>query len=364
MTKELSVGVVGCGYWGPNLIRNFRELPDCRLRLMCDVVPERLKHLSALHPGVETTGDFRDLIERSDLDAVVVATPVREHFKMAKAALEAGKHVLMEKPMAASSAECEELNHLARRANLVLMVGHTFLYSMPVRKIREIIASKDVGEIQYINARRLNLGLFQTDINVAWDLAPHDLSIILYLMDESPVSVNCHGSGHVSSRVEDVTHMCLTFGNGRMATIHNSWLEPRKVREMTIVGTKRMIVYDDVEPLEKVSIYDSRVEVPPHYDNFGEFQYSYHYGDRYVPRIPQTEPLKLQCAHFLSCIRSGATPLSNGRHGLEVVRILEAANESLRRAGAAVNLEPPASSNGGFKTDKDVKPTSFEYVRA
>ena len=239
------------------------------------------------------------------LDAVVIATPVKHHFSLAKASLLAGKHTFIEKPMASSSAECEELIDIAESNGLVLMIGHTFLYSAPVRKISEIVQAGDIGDIRYINSRRLNLGLFQKDINVAWDLAPHDISIILHILGEFPLTVNCQGNAHVTPDIEDVTNMSLTFRHKRFATIQSSWLEPRKVREMTIVGTRRMIVYDDLQTHGKIRIYDVRVERPPHYDTFAEFHYSYHYGDSYIPHIKQEEPLKAECQHFLDCINQG-----------------------------------------------------------
>lgn len=338
MQKPLNIGVVGCGYWGPNLIRNFRGLPECKVQLMCDANAERLKHMKTLYPEVEGHLDYDYLLNGAGLDAVVIATAVRHHYSMAKASLLAGKHTFVEKPMAASAAECEELIEIARKNGLVLMVGHTFLYSAPVRKIKEIIEWGDIGDLQYISSRRLNLGLFQKDINVAWDLAPHDISIVLYVVPDTPVSVNCWGNAHITPNVEDVTCMCINFRNASFATIQSSWLDPKKVRDMTIVGTKRMIVYDDVEPLEKIRIYDARVEVPPHYDNFAEFQYSYHYGDSYIPYLKQEEPLKSECQHFLDCIRESKTPLTSGKQGLEVVRILEAASTSMRLKGAAVPL--------------------------
>jgi predicted dehydrogenase len=257
---------------------------------------------------------------------------------MAKASLLAGKHTFIEKPMASSAEECEELVHIAQEKGLVLMIGHTFLYSPAVRKIKEIVDRGDIGDIRYISSRRLNLGLFQKDINVAWDLAPHDISIILHILDEVPVSVNCRGEAHVTPGIEDVTNIHLTFRKHRSALVQSSWLDPRKVREMTIVGSKRMIVYDDVAPLEKIKIFDARVEVPPHYDSFAEFQYSYHYGDMYVPYLKQEEPLKVECQHFLDCIRNSKTPLTNGQRGLELVRILEAASASLKQNGAAIDI--------------------------
>jgi len=306
--------------------------------MMCDVNPQRLTHLKSLYPEVEGIMDYEHMLNGAGLDAIVIATSVKYHHAMARQSLLAGKHTFIEKPMASSSAECEELIELAESKGVVLMIGHTFLYSAPVRKIKEIILSGDVGEIRYISARRLNLGLFQKDINVAWDLAPHDISIILELMDEFPIRINCQGNAHITPGIEDVTSMSLTFPNNRFATIQNSWLDPRKVREMTIVGSKRMVVYDDVASLEKLRVYDSRVDVPPHYDTFAEFQYAYHYGDMYVPYIKQEEPLKIECQHFLDCIRQGLIPLTNGEQGLKLVKILEAASSSLKRNGASVNL--------------------------
>lgn len=343
MSQELSIGVVGLGYWGPNLARNFSQLSGCRLSGLCDNDDERLRKTRIMHPEVPCYRDFGAMLKDPFLDAVVVATPLRQHFPLTKVALLAGKHVLVEKPFAASSAECMELIQLAARRGLTLMVGHTFLYSAPIRMIRKIIASGDLGEIRYINTQRLNLGLFQKDINVVWDLAPHDLSIILHLLGRTPVSVNCQGNAHVTPGIEDVANLSLNFQNGEFATIQSSWLEPRKVRQMTIVGTRKMIIYDDIEPMEKIRIYDARVERPPHYDTFGEFQYAYHYGDSYIPRIEQTEPLRRMCEHFLESILQGTPPLTCGERGLEVVRILEASSASLKSNGGqvAVSAEPP-----------------------
>jgi predicted dehydrogenase len=302
-------------------------------------------HLKTLYPEVQRAMDYDHMLNGVELDAVVIATAVKSHYPMAKASLLAGKHTFIEKPMASSSEQCEELIEIAQKKGLVLMVGHTFLYCPAVRKIREIVASGDVGEIRYICARRLNLGLFQNDINVAWDLAPHDISIILSVIGELPITVNCRGSAHITQGIEDVTTMCLGFAKQRTAIIHSSWLDPRKVREMTIVGSKRMIVYDDVAPLEKIRIFDARVESPPHYDTFAEFQYAYHYGDMYVPYIKQEEPLKTECQHFLDCIKNGTTPLTDGKQGLELVRILEASTKSLEKGGAPVELAGARKEN-------------------
>ena len=336
MRTPISVGVVGFGYWGPLLVRNFRGLANCDFKAVCDVSEARLKHLKGLYPDVEGISDYHRFFNDLDLDAIVIATPVRYHYSLAKASLLAGKHTFIEKPMASSSAECEELIEIAERMGLILMVDHTFLYSSSVRKIVEIVEAGDIGDIRYINSRRLNLGLFQKDINVAWDLAPHDISIILHILGEFPIAINCQGNAHVTANIEDVTNISLTFPNNRFATIQSSWLEPRKVREMTIVGSRRMIVYDDLQTLEKIKVYDVRVERAPHYDTFAEFQYSYHYGDSYIPHIQQEEPLKEVCQHFIDCIENGAKPISGGVEGLELIRILEAASVSLKANGAPV----------------------------
>jgi predicted dehydrogenase len=347
MKPAVKLGIIGCGYWGPNLVRNFRSLPNCEMAMVCDANAGRLRHMKSLYPDLEVCDSHLHAINGAGLDAVVVATPVRHHFSIARDSLMAGKHTMIEKPMAASLAECEELIQIAESKNLILMVGHTFLYAPPIRKIKDIVDWGDIGEIQYVASRRLNLGLFQKDINVTWDLAPHDLSIILHIMGEAPESVSCSGTAHVTPGIEDVTVMYLTFSKKRCAIVHNSWLDPRKVREMTIVGTRRMIVYDDLATLEKIKIFDARVETPPHYDTFAEFQYAYHYGDVYAPHLKQEEPLKVECAHFVECIQQGRQPLTSGRHGAELVRILEAARESLRRGGERVAL---ASVEKGFGT--------------
>jgi predicted dehydrogenase len=334
MKKQIAVGVMGCGYWGPLLIRNFKGLPDCRLKAVCDLDMARVKHVCALYPDVDGVTVPERFIRDRGLDAVVIATPVKSHYSLAKASLLAGKHTFIEKPMAASSEQCEELIEIAERKGLVLMVDHTFLYSAPVQKIVEIVEAGDLGDIRYVNSRRLNLGLFQKDINVAWDLAPHDISIILHVLGEFPTAVNCQGNAHVTRGVEDVTNMSLFFGRKRFATIQSSWLEPRKIREMTIVGTRRMIVYDDLRTREKIRIYDVRVERPPHYDSFAEFQYSYHYGDSYIPHLQQEEPLHLACRHFIDCIETSSRPITAGLEGLEMIRVLEGASASLKMNGA------------------------------
>ncbi|MFW6139128.1 MAG: Gfo/Idh/MocA family protein, partial [Spirochaetota bacterium] len=337
-----NIGVIGCGYWGPNLVRNFTSLSDARVKRICDLDEVRLGYMKKLYPQVEVTTDFDSLVRDDEIDAVVIATPVSVHYEMAMKSIEAGKHTMIEKPMAASSQECMNLIETAEKKDVRLMVGHTFIFTPTVRRIKTLISQGDIGEILYISSRRLNLGLFQKDINVAWDLAPHDISIILYLMGKEPVAVNCQGKCHMNTAIEDVTSMSLDFENGGFAVIQSSWLDPNKVREMIIVGSRRMIVYDDTQPLEKVKIFDKRVDPPPHYDTFAEFHFSYHYGDIYTPYIKHEEPLKVECQHFIDCIMRGERPETSGQEGLRVVQILEAASSSLKQGGNRVALHEPA----------------------
>lgn len=362
MKKNLTVGIVGYGYWGPNLVRNFRSIPECRLKVVCDLSEQRLKQMRSLYPEVNGETDFSKLVGDSEIDAIVVATSARLHFPMAKAALEAGKHVLIEKPMACATSECEELIALGKKKGLTIMVGHTFLYSAAVRKIKEIVDNRDLGDLRYIAARRLNLGLFQKDINVTWDLAPHDISIILHIMQEFPHSVNCRGGASITSGIEDMTSMSLHFTKERSAIIHSSWHDPRKVRDMTIVGSKRMIVYDDIAPLEKIKVYDVRVERPPHYNTFAEFQYAYHYGDTYSPYIKHDEPLRTEVQHFVDCVTQGLVPLTSGSSGMDVVRILEASSKSIQNLGAPVSLW--SGSTAPFPNLRGAAPTANSNGRA
>ncbi len=336
--RMLNVAVIGCGYWGPNLVRNFNSLSECDVTTVCDSSKDRLAHMQKLYPYIKTVSAADEIFNDKNIDAVAIATPVKFHYELAMKSLRAGKHTFIEKPMASSVAECRELLGLALEESLTLMVGHTFIYSPPVRKIKELVESGDLGGIQYVSSRRLNLGLYQKDINVTWDLAPHDISIILHVLNDTPVSVNCQGKAHVSMGVEDVCNMTINFANGGFCTIQSSWLDPNKIREMTFVGEKKMLVYNDLEPIEKIKVYDKRVEKPPHYDTFADFHYSYHYGDMYSPYLNQFEPLKEECQHFLDCIKTNCKSLTGGLEGLKVVQILTAASESLRQNGVAVSL--------------------------
>lgn len=331
-----NVAVIGCGYWGPNLIRNFQNIKECCVKTVCDKNLERLKYIKSIHNDIEVCIDYDEVLRDDTIDSIIIATPVRFHYQMGIKALNYGKNVFIEKPLATSVLECQDLIEKAEKENLVLVVGHTFIYSQAVIKIKEIISSGELGDIQYIGARRLNLGLFQTDINVAWDLAPHDISIILYTLGKMPISVNCQGKAHIHPKIEDVTNMTLNYENGGFACIQSSWLDPNKTREMTFVGTKKMLVFNDLEPLEKIKIYDKRVECPNYYDSYEEFHYSYHYGDMYSPYLNQTEPLKIEAQKFVECIQYRKESESSGRDGLNVVRVLEAASKSLKEGGGRV----------------------------
>ncbi len=334
---KINIGVIGCGYWGPNLIRNFYNLPQCEMALACDLDEKKLARMQGLYPGVSVTQNVEELLN-SDIAAVGIATPVNTHFPLAKACLNAGKHVLIEKPITRSSDEARELIALAKEKNRVLMVGHTFEYTASVNKIKEIVESGELGDILYINSVRVNLGLLQPDINVIWDLAPHDLSIILYVLGKTPTSVNAQGLAHFRKHIHDVAFTTLKFGQETVAFVHTSWLDPNKLRKMVFVGSKKMLVYDDISQNEKIKIYDKGVETPAYYDTYAEFHFAYRYGDIYIPRVEEHEPLRKECAHFIDCINQGDTPKSDGYSGLRVIKILEAANESLQQNGAAVGI--------------------------
>lgn len=333
----VKIAVIGCGYWGPNLIRNFRSAQNCEMVICCDKDEQRLKRMRSLYPEVAVTTDYHDLLD-AGIDAVAIATPVWTHHYFAKTFLMADKHVFVEKPITRSSEECIDLIKVAQSRQKILMVGHTFEYTAAVNKIKEIIESGEIGEVIYISSTRVNLGLFQKDINVIWDLAPHDISIISYILEKEPVSVNARGLDHYQKGIEEVALTTLQYDNGTIAFLHNSWLNPNKIRTMVFVGSKKMLVYDDNSPNEKIKIYDKGIEKPNYYDNFGEFQYAYRYGDIYIPRIEEHEALGVEGKHFIDCILNNQTPRSDGYSGLRVVKIIEAADESLKRQGAAVSM--------------------------
>jgi predicted dehydrogenase len=341
-TGQTTIGVIGCGYWGPNLARNFNQLPTSRVKYCCDLEERRLKHMKSLYPTVETTNRFQDLIEDPQVDAIAIATPVSTHYPLAKACLEGGKHVLVEKPLTGKISEAEELVDIAEKKGLVLFTGHTFIYNAAVQKMRELIEAEELGETYYVSSVRVNLGLFQEDINVIWDLAPHDISIMNFLFGCDPVTVCTHAKSYIRKGIEDVAFLVLQYPNNTIAHIHVSWLDPCKIRRTTLVGSKKMLVYDDTSTLEKIRVYDKGVDIQPHYDTFGEFQLAYRFGDIIVPKIHDVEPLKSECGHFVECIKNGTVPRSDGRAGLSVVKVVERACESAKLGGAPLLLERDA----------------------
>lgn len=334
--SKIKVGVIGAGYWGPNLIRNFVETPLADVVGVADLSQDRLRHIKSRYPEIEVTTDYRELF-RLGVEAVVIATPPPSHHKLAHEALSSGLHVLVEKPLTLSSEDALDLTELAERNGLVLMAGHTFVYNPAVRALKELIVSGELGSIYYIDAVRTNLGLFQSKTNAIWDLAPHDISILLYLLDENPTSVTANGGTCIWKDVYDLAYIHLKFPSQTLANMRVSWLDPQKIRQITVVGSKKMVLYDDVAP-EKLRIYDKGIDIPPYTDTFGEFQLSYRYGDIVIPPLPTTEPLRLECEHFLDCITNHKTPLTDGRAGLNIVRILEAIDQSLSNQGERVNL--------------------------
>ncbi len=336
MNRRVRIGVVGMGYWGPNLVRNLHELPEADVAFVCDTRPEALDKITARYPTVERTLDFNGLLEDRELDAIVLATPVSSHYELAAQALRAGKHVFVEKPLATSAAEAQALSDLADELGLVLMPGHTFLYSPPVNMIRELIQSGDLGEIYSISTSRVNLGLHQSDVSVAWDLGPHDFSILRYWLDETPAYVTALSRGCIIPNTPDVAFINLEFPSRTIAHVELSWLAPSKLRRTTIIGALKMVVYDDAS-VEPVRIFDSGVLLPDP-ETFGEYKLTYRTGDIVSPRVEATEPLLLEMVDFCQCIRTGGAPRSSQEIGTEVVRVIEAVDMSLGRGGARVEV--------------------------
>jgi predicted dehydrogenase len=333
----VNIGVVGCGYWGPKHIRVYHELVEATLSMVCDLDKNRLQQVRAQYPYVKTTIDYEEFL-RNGVDAVVIATPVNTHFKLAKEALLNDKHVLIEKPITATSQEALELIELAESRNLILMAGHTYEYHPAVEFLREIIHKGELGEIYSIDADRLNLGLFRPDVNVLWDLAPHDISIMLTTLKEDPIAVSARGTYHIDESTYDIAYLEILFSSGVMGHVHVSWLHPRKIREITIVGSKKMAVYNDVSETEKIHIYDKGLTIPDNGNGnnnskFSSWPPNYRYGDVIIPFVSNAEPLKLECSHFVKCIVEGTKPKSDGWAGLRVTSILEAADKSLANGG-------------------------------
>ena len=334
----INVGVIGYGYWGPNLVRNFVANPDCRVTMVCDRDTARLGQVQALYPAIRPTVSSQELIEDPEVDAVVISTPVETHFPLAMAALEAGKHVLVEKPISSTSDQARRLIDEAGKRDLVLMVDHTFVYTGAVRKLHELVRTDAFGPVRYYDSTRVNLGLFQPDVNVLWDLAVHDLSIMDHVLEGSPIAVSATGQSLIPGQPEYAAFLTLFFANDMIAHINVNWLSPVKIRRTLVGGDRQMIVYDDLETSEKVKLYDKGITVTPTPEQVHKLLISYRTGDLWSPNLPATEALAVEAAHFAACIRGDEKPITGGVAGLGIVRILEAADQSIRQRGAPVEL--------------------------
>jgi len=334
----IRVGVIGFGYWGPNLVRNFADLSSTRVTAVCDRRPERLALVERRYAGIHATTDAVALINDPAVDAVVIATPVEHHFDLAMMAIREGKHVLVEKPIASSSDQASRMIDEAARRRVVLMVDHTFVYTSAVRTIRDLVDKGELGEVYYYDSVRINLGLFQHDVNVLWDLAVHDLSIMDYVLRRHPTAVSATGLAHVPGKPENIAYMTMFFDGSLIAHVHVNWLAPVKVRRTLLGGSRRMVVFDDLETSEKVKVYDKGISVNPSPENVYQMLVGYRTGDMWAPKVDVSEALSVEAAHFADCITSGGRPLTDGEAGLRVVRLLEAASESMAERGRLVSL--------------------------
>lgn len=341
--QSIVIGQIGCGYWGPNVLRNFSAQSGCWVKYVAEINPERQAYVRANFPRSQVVSDVDAVLTDSDIDAVIVATPAASHYALAKQALESRKHVFVEKPLATSTTQADELVSLAAKTGKTLMVGHTFLYNAAVRYAKKLLADESLGQLYYIYSQRLNLGQVRSDVNAWWNLAPHDVSIMMYLMnDELPVSVSATGVSYIQPGIEDVVFATLQWASGVTGHIHVSWLDPGKIRKMTLVGSRKMVVYDDVSD-DKIKIYDKGVDRVPKigermdYDQSGDYQLIHRTGDILLPKISFQEPLKTESAHFLECLRNGQQPLTGPQHARDVVAVLEATQTALT-SGRAVTL--------------------------
>lgn len=335
----INMAVIGYGYWGPNLVRNFVEAPGAQVLAVCDHRPERLALAESRYPGLRTTASVREIFDDPAIDAIAIATPVSSHYDLALNALQAGKHVLVEKPLTETSDQARRLIEEAERRRLILMVDHTFIYTGAVRKMYDLVTNNGLGDIYYYDSVRVNLGLFQHDVNVIWDLAVHDLSIMDYILPSYPCVVSATGTSHVLGQPENVAYLTLFFENSLIAHIHVNWLAPVKVRRTLLGGEQKMIVYDDLEPSEKIKVYDKGIVVKDKLDDVHSMLISYRTGDMWAPKIDGTEALRVEAFHFLDCIESGKKPLTDGLAGLRVVQILEAAAGSMAARGRPVEID-------------------------
>lgn len=334
----IKAAVIGVGYWGPNIVRNFMANSNIDLKYCSDLNQNRLDYIKSLYPTIETTVDYNEIIKNNELDLIAICTPVYTHFEIAKAALEAGKHVFIEKPMTSTVAQALELVNLAEQKNLQIFVDHTFIFTGAVQKIKEVINSNELGELYYFDSVRVNLGLFQHDINVIWDLAPHDISIMQYLLSVKPQAVVATGSDHLNNGLEDVAYLTVYYPDKLIAHIHTNWLSPVKIRQTLIAGSKKMIVWDDNQPSEKVRIYDKGIEVIKTKDQIYNTLIQYRTGDMYCPKIKPTEALRAETENIVDVLMHGGRPMVDGKAGLQVVQILEASQESIKNRGKEVVL--------------------------
>jgi predicted dehydrogenase len=334
----INVGVIGYGYWGPNLVRNFAECPDSQVVGVSDLSEQRLAMSQRRYPGIQVTQNYQDLLNNPQIDAIAIATPVSTHYPIALAALQAGKHVLVEKPLTATSQQALHLVEEAAKRERVLLVDHIFIYSSAIRKVRELVTQGQLGEILYYDAVRVNLGLFQHDVNVLWDLAVHDLSIMMHVLPELPCAVAATGISHVPNQPENIAYLTLFFNSNLIAHIHVNWLAPVKIRRSLIVGSQKMIVYDDLEPSEKLRVYDRGITVAENPDRIYQMLVDYRTGDMWSPQLDMAEALQTEVRHFVNCIETQKQPFTPGESGLQVIQILEAATESLRHQGRLVHL--------------------------
>jgi len=336
----IKVGVVGCGYWGPNLIRNFFQNRNAQLYALCDTNEKKLKEIADLYFIKKTFRNYQDMLKDPKLDAVVIATPAKTHYSLSALAILRNKHVLIEKPLAFSSKDARRLISLAKKKRVTLMVGHTFEFNSAVIKMKECIKNGELGEIYYLYSARLNLGRVQEDINAMWSLAPHDISIFNFILDAMPVKVRAYGSAYINKNIEDVIFINLEFKGGIVAQIHVSWLDPSKIRMTTVVGSKKMLIYDDIDNEGKIKIYDKGIDrLSVDNNSYGEFQMKLRAGDIIVPKLDLYEPLRKECEHFIDCIVKNKKPHTDGENGLRVVRVLEAAQKSLNQNGKVIKIE-------------------------
>ena len=344
----VNIGMIGCGYWGINLVKNFYLTDGCKIAAIADTSPERRNHITENYSNINTHSDYNELLIDPEIDAIVIATPPSSHYSIAKESLNAGKHVFVEKPLALKTQHAGELVDLAQRKNKVLMVGHTVLYNESIKVMRDIIKSGEIGEIYYIYASRVNLGIVRPDVNVMWSLAPHDISTLLYILDKKPTSVSAKGLSYIQNKIEDVVYLNITFEGNVNAHVHLSWLDPNKRREITIVGSKKMLVYDDLSN-ERIKIFDKGIEkhnktsffkeYDDAYNSFVEYNLIHRAGDVVIPKVNINEPLMQECSHFIECITGDIEPLTSGKSAIDVVRILEHADMSLNDGGMEVFIK-------------------------